>query len=92
MLWAWWGGFPRRFARVGSAKIVYQQMGATRSAIARSEDGRGIGKEEEVYVLRYEKGIAYVKRWEDLPEANLQGIRDQGTGNNKQDLGTRELE
>ena len=64
----------------GTGAIVYQQMGATRSAIARSDDGSGIGKEEEVYVIRYEKGIAYVKRWEDLPEANLQGtgIREQG--------------
>jgi hypothetical protein len=50
----------------GTGAIVYQQMGATRSAIARSDDGSGIGKEEEVYVIRYEKGIAYVKRWEDL--------------------------
>jgi hypothetical protein len=50
----------------GVGEIVYQQMGATRSAIARSDDGTGIGKEEEVYVIRYEKGIAYVRRWEDL--------------------------
>jgi len=65
----------------GTGAIVYQQMGATRSASARSDDGSGIGKEEEVYVIRYEKGIAYVKRWEDLPEANLQGsgFRDQGS-------------
>ena len=50
----------------GVGEIMYQQLGATRSAIARSDDGAGIGKEEEVYVVRYEKGIAYVKRWEDL--------------------------
>jgi hypothetical protein len=65
----------------GVGEIVYQQLGATRSAIARSEDGAAIGKEEEVYVIRYEKGIAYVKRWEDLPEANPKrtGIREQKT-------------
>jgi len=50
----------------GVGEIVYQQMGATRSAIARSDDGTEIGKQEEVYVIRYEKGIAYVRRWEDL--------------------------
>lgn len=55
----------------GTGEIVYEQLGATRSAIARSEDGEQIGKEEEVYVLRYEKGIAYVRRWEDLPLASL---------------------
>jgi membrane protein implicated in regulation of membrane protease activity len=64
----------------GTGEIMYQQMGATRSAIARSDDGAAVAKEEEVYVIRYEKGIAYVKRWEDLPEANLQGagIRERG--------------
>lgn len=53
----------------GTGEIVYQQLGATRSAIARSEDGEALEKEAEVYVIRYEKGIAYVKRWEDLPLA-----------------------
>ena len=48
----------------GTGAIVYQQLGATRSAIARAEDGEAIAKEEEVYVIRHEKGIAYVKRWD----------------------------
>ena len=34
-------------------------------------------KEEEVYVIRYEKGIAYVKRWEDV-EPGIRDSRDQG--------------
>ena len=62
----------------GTGEIVYQQLGATCSAIARAEDGDVIGKGEEVYVLRYEKGIAYVKRWEDLPLVS-EGLRDVGT-------------
>jgi hypothetical protein len=49
----------------GTGEIVYQQMGALRSAPARSEDGLPIPKQEEVFVVRYEKGIAYVRRWED---------------------------
>jgi hypothetical protein len=52
----------------GTGEIVYQQLGATRSAIARAEDGDAIAKEEEVYVIRYERGIAYVKRWEEIRE------------------------
>ena len=56
----------------GTGEMVYEQMGATRSAVARSEDGTAIGKAEEVYVIRYEKGIAYVRRWEDVE----QGLRD----------------
>ena len=58
----------------GTGAIVYQQTGATRSASARSEDGEAIEKEEEVYVIRYERGIAYVKKWEDI-EQGL-GTRD----------------
>ena len=50
----------------GIGEIVYQQLGATRSAVARSEDGDALAKEEEVYVIRYERGVAYVKKWEDL--------------------------
>jgi hypothetical protein len=49
----------------GTGEIVYQQMGAVMSAAARSEDGNAIEKEEEVYVIRYERGIAYVRRWEE---------------------------
>jgi hypothetical protein len=49
----------------GTGEIIYEQLGARRSAPARSEDGIAIPKEEEIFVVRYEKGIAYVRRWED---------------------------
>ena len=62
----------------GTGEIVYQQLGATRSAIARSEDGEAMEKGEEVYVIRYEKGIAYVRRWEELEDkAQELGTREQ---------------
>jgi membrane protein implicated in regulation of membrane protease activity len=65
----------------GTGEMVYEQLGALRSAPARSEDGVPIQKQEEVFVVRYEKGIAYVRRWEDLPEIGQeQGTREQGTG------------
>ncbi|HEY2469447.1 MAG TPA: hypothetical protein VGI45_16620 [Terracidiphilus sp.] len=64
----------------GTGEIVYQQLGATRSAIARAEDGEAIGKEEEVFVIRYEKGIAYVRRWEDLPVTASKGPRNVEAG------------
>lgn len=63
----------------GTGAIVYQQMGAMRSANARADDGGALGNDEEVFVIRYEKGIAYVKRWEDLPETANQGTREQVT-------------
>lgn len=49
----------------GTGEMVYEQMGALRSAPARTEDGTAIAKNDEVFVVRYEKGIAYVRRWED---------------------------
>ena len=49
----------------GTGEILYKQLGALRSSPARSEDGSPIPKQEEVFVVRYEKGIAYVRRWEE---------------------------
>ncbi len=53
----------------GTGEMVYEQLGARRSAPARSDDGEPIQKQEEVYVVRYEKGIAYVKRWEETEDS-----------------------
>jgi len=50
----------------GTGEIVYEQLGARRSAPARAEDGTAMEKQEEVYVVRYEKGVAYVRRWEEV--------------------------
>jgi hypothetical protein len=55
----------------GTGEILYTQLGALRSAPARSEDGGPISKQEEVFVVRYERGIAYVRRWEDSGERGL---------------------
>jgi membrane protein implicated in regulation of membrane protease activity len=48
----------------GTGEIVYEQLGARRSAPARSEDGIAIARDSEVFVERYEKGIAYVRPFE----------------------------
>jgi membrane protein implicated in regulation of membrane protease activity len=50
----------------GTGEIVFSQEGVRRVAGARSEDGAPISKGAEVVVQRYEKGIAYVRRWEDM--------------------------
>jgi len=50
----------------GTGEIIYSQKGTRRTCGARSEDGSAIGKGEEVVVSRYEKGLAYVKRWEEI--------------------------
>lgn len=50
----------------GTGEMIYQRDGARRSAPIRSEDGAGIAKGEEVVVTRYERGVAYVRRWDEL--------------------------
>jgi membrane protein implicated in regulation of membrane protease activity len=50
----------------GTGELTYSQAGTRRSCGARSEDGSAIGLGEETVVTRYEKGIAYVRRWEEL--------------------------
>jgi membrane protein implicated in regulation of membrane protease activity len=61
----------------GTGEIIYSQQGTRRTCGARSEDGKAIPKEIEVLVTRYQKGIAYVRRWdelsqEELPDASFQ--------------------
>jgi membrane protein implicated in regulation of membrane protease activity len=49
----------------GTGELVFTQGGTRHVAGARSEDGEAIPKGTEVIVTRYEKGLAYVRRWED---------------------------
>jgi hypothetical protein len=62
----------------GIGEMVYEQLGAWRSVPARSEDGGPISKQEEVFVVRYEKGIAYVRRWQEGLEAEANANRARG--------------
>jgi membrane protein implicated in regulation of membrane protease activity len=50
----------------GVGEIIFSQTGARRAAAARSEDGHAIERGTEVVVIRYERGIAYVRRWDEL--------------------------
>lgn len=50
----------------GTGEIIYSQAGTRRTAGARSDDGGAIPKGVEVVVTRYEKGLAYVRRWEEM--------------------------
>ncbi len=52
--------------KTAPAKLIYSQAGTRRACGARSDNGSAIEKGEEVVVARYEKGIAYVKRWEEI--------------------------
>jgi hypothetical protein len=50
----------------GTGEIAYSQGGARRAAAARSDVGSAIARDVEVVVLRYERGIAYVRPWSEL--------------------------
>ena len=50
----------------GTGDIVYTQAGTRRVAGARAESGDAIAKGAEVVVTRYEKGIAYVRQFDEL--------------------------
>ncbi len=54
----------------GVGEIIFSQTGARRAAAARSEDGHAIARGTEVVVLRYEHGIAHVRRFDDLPSSS----------------------
>lgn len=45
----------------GAGEIVYTQGGSRKAAAARSDEGSAHPKGQEVVVVRYEKGIAYVR-------------------------------
>ena len=50
----------------GTGEMIFSQAGTRRAAPARSEDGVAIAKGTEVIVTRYERGITYVRPWEEL--------------------------
>lgn len=52
----------------GTGELIYSQAGTRRVSAARSENGEAIAKGTEVVVTRYEKGIAYVRLWEEMAQ------------------------
>src|SRR6202158_6296403 len=55
----------------GTGEIIYSQAGTRRTCGARSENDSALEKGVEIMVSRYEKGIAYVKRWEEINNEEL---------------------
>lgn len=49
----------------GTGEIIYVQGGTRRSVGARSDDGRALQKGTEIVVTRFERGIAYVRPWDE---------------------------
>lgn len=49
----------------GTGEMIFSQQGTRRAVAARNEDGAPLERGEEVIVTRFEKGVAYVRRWEE---------------------------
>ena len=67
----------------GTGEMIYSQAGTRRVCGARSEDASAILKGTEVVVTRYERGIAYVRRWSELAgeETDLEVPKAKNTEN-----------
>ena len=52
----------------GTGEIIFSQAGTRHTCGARVENGEALPKGTEVIVTRYEHGIAYVRKWEELTE------------------------
>ena len=56
----------------GTGEIIFDQEGVRRTSAARSESGESLARGVEVVVTRLERGIAYVRAWDEL--ADSEGI------------------
>ena len=54
----------------GTGEMIFSQAGFRRATPARSADGLAIVKGTEVVVTRHERGIAYVRPWEELTNSS----------------------
>lgn len=52
----------------GTGEIIFSLNGGRKGAAARTEDGSPVQRNQQVLVLRYERGIAYVRPWTDMDE------------------------
>jgi membrane protein implicated in regulation of membrane protease activity len=50
----------------GTGELVYSQGGTRKTTAARADSGQAIARGTEVAVTRFEKGIAYVRPWDEL--------------------------
>jgi hypothetical protein len=50
----------------GTGELIYTQAGTRRTCGARSDEGVAIPKGTEVIVTRYERGLAYVRTWDEM--------------------------
>jgi membrane protein implicated in regulation of membrane protease activity len=55
----------------GTGELMFSRDGARCAAPARSEDGTAIARDIEVIVTRFDRGVAYVRRWDELAKEQI---------------------
>ncbi len=60
------GRVSSRLRKGGTGEVIFTRDGSRCSVPARSDHDTEIDKDIEVVVTRYERGIAYVRRWDEL--------------------------
>jgi len=78
------GKLSVRIREGGTGELVYSQAGTRRVCAARSEDGSAILKGTEVVVTRYERGIAYVRRWSEMAGEDAEVSQDSEINDGKE--------
>jgi hypothetical protein len=63
----------------GIGEIIFSQTGARRSTAARSDDGSPIQRGTEVIVIRYERGIAWVRPFDELSDRRFDHLNNGAT-------------
>src|SRR5262249_29338975 len=63
----------------GAGEMIYVQLGVRKPCAARSEHDEPLARGEEVVVTRFERGVAYVRRWEDLANPAAASPDDETT-------------
>ena len=54
----------------GTGEMIFSQAGTRHTCGARSEDNLALARGTEVVITRYEHGIAYVRRWEEMSDGS----------------------
>ena len=60
----------------GTGELIFSQEGTRHTCGARSENGEALAKGTEVIITRYEHGIAYVRRWDEMAERQQSATSD----------------
>lgn len=63
----------------GTGEIIFDQEGVRKTCAARCEHDESLPKGEEVVVTRYERGVAYVRRWDDLANSVFKSPEENAT-------------